>query len=146
MVDDQGTPVPHQFLVPVQGISGTVTVVGFYLDDLVLHTIEGSANDADPNNLRYVGAPVVVLDITIENRNTGEFVTLDGDFGTNFLFASQLETGLGNTVSGPYNFVTFDEANGILGLDVIGIPEPSSFVLAALGLIGLAVWGWRRKR
>jgi hypothetical protein len=26
------------------------------------------------------------------------------------------------------------------------VPEPSSFVLAALGLIGLAVWGWRRKR
>ena len=25
-------------------------------------------------------------------------------------------------------------------------PEPSSLVLAALGLIGLAAWGWRRKR
>jgi PEP-CTERM motif-containing protein len=24
------------------------------------------------------------------------------------------------------------------------VPEPSSFVLAALGLIGLAAWGWRR--
>jgi hypothetical protein len=146
LIDDQGTPIPHQFLVPVQGISGIVTVAGFYLDDLVLHTIEGSANDADPNNLRYVLAPVAVLDITIENRKTGEFVTLDGDFGTNFLFASQLETGFGETVSGPYNFVTFDEPNGILGLDVIGIPEPSSFVLSAFALIGLAVWGWRRKR
>jgi len=26
------------------------------------------------------------------------------------------------------------------------VPEPSSLVMAALGLIGLAVWGWRRKR
>ena len=30
--------------------------------------------------------------------------------------------------------------------DVEAVPEPSSFVLAALGLIGLAAWGWRRKR
>lgn len=26
------------------------------------------------------------------------------------------------------------------------VPEPSSLVLAAFGLIGLAAWGWRRKR
>jgi PEP-CTERM motif-containing protein len=26
------------------------------------------------------------------------------------------------------------------------VPEPSSFVLAALGLVGLAAWDWRRKR
>lgn len=30
-----------------------------------------------------------------------------------------------------------------LGFRVAMVPEPSSFVLAALGLIGLAAWGWR---
>ncbi len=145
LIDDEGTPIPNQFFIPVQGISSTVTVAGFYLDDLVLHTIEGSADDADPNNLRYLGAPVVVFDISIEDRNTGEFFTLDGVFGTNYLFASQRETGFGEIRSGAYNFVTFDEPNGILGLDVIGVPEPSSFVLAALGLVGLGAWGWRRR-
>lgn len=29
---------------------------------------------------------------------------------------------------------------------IVPVPEPSSFVLAALGLIGLAAWGWRWKR
>jgi formylglycine-generating enzyme required for sulfatase activity len=32
------------------------------------------------------------------------------------------------------------------GFRVATVPEPSSFFLAALGLIGLAAWGWRRKR
>jgi hypothetical protein len=26
------------------------------------------------------------------------------------------------------------------------VPEPSSLILAAFGLIGLAIWGWRKKR
>ena len=32
------------------------------------------------------------------------------------------------------------------GGEIYTIPEPSSIVLAAFGLIGLAAWGWRRKR
>lgn len=32
------------------------------------------------------------------------------------------------------------------GVAIFPIPEPSSLVLAALGLIGLAAYGWRRKR
>ncbi|MEX2113103.1 MAG: PEP-CTERM sorting domain-containing protein [Pirellulales bacterium] len=31
-------------------------------------------------------------------------------------------------------------------VDTISIPEPSTLALAAFGLIGLAAWGWRRKR
>ncbi|MBI3839046.1 MAG: PEP-CTERM sorting domain-containing protein [Planctomycetia bacterium] len=31
-------------------------------------------------------------------------------------------------------------------LSLASIPEPSSIVLAALGLLGLAAWGWRRRK
>ena len=34
----------------------------------------------------------------------------------------------------------------VFGFRVATVPEPSTAVLAALGLIGFAAWGWRRKR
>ena len=37
------------------------------------------------------------------------------------------------------------EVKGV-GFRVATVPEPSSLIVAALSLIGLAVWGWRRKR
>ena len=36
--------------------------------------------------------------------------------------------------------------DGIVVLQVTFVPEPSTIALAAFGLIGLAAWGWRRKR
>lgn len=41
--------------------------------------------------------------------------------------------------------IIYDYYNGTAGQITI-VPEPSSVVLAAIGLIGLAAWGWRRKR
>ncbi len=37
-------------------------------------------------------------------------------------------------------------ANGTVQALLVTVPEPSSVILAALGLVGLAAWGWRRKR
>jgi hypothetical protein len=38
----------------------------------------------------------------------------------------------------------FAETGGI-GFRVALVPEPSSFILAALGIVGLAVYGWRKQ-
>lgn len=40
------------------------------------------------------------------------------------------------------SYAAFDDVQ----LTAVAVPEPSSFILAAFGLIGLAAWGWRRKR
>jgi len=43
------------------------------------------------------------------------------------------------------NKVTF--AFGSAGTNnLVGVPEPSTLALAAFGFVGLAAWGWRRKR
>lgn len=45
----------------------------------------------------------------------------------------------GAAAGGPMNILYW-------GGEIYTIPEPSSAILGALGLIGLAAWGWRRKR
>lgn len=143
-----GVEIVNQFLLPVQGIGGTVTVAGFFLDSLLLHTQEGGANSADPNHIHYAGAPVFVNDIELNDGQTS--ITLDGIFGMNFLVASALlapDLSILDASAGPYSWVTFDEPNGVLGLDLgIVVPEPGSIVLAGIGALALAVYGWRRRR
>jgi hypothetical protein len=145
-----GVEIVNQFLLPVQGIGGTVTVAGFFLDSLLLHTQEGGANSADPNQIKYAGAPVFVNDVELTDALTHTTLTLDGIFGMNFLVASAFlepDLNIGETAAGPYSWVTFDEPNGLLGLDLgIVVPEPGSIVLAGVGAIALAVYGWRRRR
>lgn len=140
-----GTLIDDQFLAPIVGLGGQETLVGFRLDRLLLQTMEGSVDPNDPNNIRYLGAPVLVGDISVEDPMTGDTLTLDGIFGMNFLVAS-LAVDFGDARESPYNWITFDEPAGILGLDIAQVPEPSSYVMAGCGAIALAAYAWRRRR
>jgi hypothetical protein len=114
-----GTPIPAnlQYDLEITGFGGTIKRSGFYLDSLLLPTIEG---DADPSNhLNYLGAPVLVSDITLQDPVTMETLTLDGIFGMNFLVASAFIEGLEfDVVDGPFRWLTFDEPTGRLGLQL----------------------------
>ena len=149
-VDAPGVVIGKQFLLPVQGIGGTVTVSGFFLDSLLLRTQEGGTNPDDPNHIHYLGTPVFVTDIELTDALTQQPLTLDGIFGMNFLIASAFlfpDLNIGDTAFGPYDWVTFDEPNGVLGLDLgLQVPEPGSIVLAAAGAIALLVYGLRVRR
>jgi hypothetical protein len=146
-----GVPLDQQFDLIVGGIGGVVTLSGFFLDHLVLHTQEGSLALDDPNNLRYLGAPVVVGDISLFDPVAMQELTLDGVFGMNFLVASIFLDGLlglGDLATGPYDWITYDEQAGILGLTPVGVvvPEPGSLALAGVGAALLAACAWRRRR
>jgi len=140
-----GTLIAGQFVLPIQGIGGLATVAGFFLDEMLLQTISGSADPDDPNNIRYMGAPVLVLDITVVDPITDETLTLDGIFGMNFLVASTA-LDFGELREGPFNWITFDEPNGILGLNIGPVvPEPGTYALGLMGLAALAGFGWRKR-
>jgi hypothetical protein len=123
-----GTPlglVPNQFKLTVGGIGGSsLTTAGFYLDSMLVPTMEGSAaNNKDPSHLHYLGAPVLVTDISVEDSVTHQTLTLDGDFGMNFLVGSLFldvsdlsNIAIGGFTPGAFDWVTFDETSGVLGL------------------------------
>ena len=141
-----GVPIGQQFEVPIQGIGGTVNLAGFYLDAMMLQTLEGSVLPDDPNNIRYLGAPVVVHDVEVADPITGQSLILDGVFGMNFMSAS-IALDLGDARASPFRWITLDEPGGILGLDVVAtVPEPSTCVLAGAGLLVLLGAAIRRRR
>lgn len=123
LVDANGVDVPNQFVIPLGGVGGTLNAAGFFLDSLTLPTVEGQG-------VRFVHAPVLVADITARDPVTGQSLTLDGDFGMNFLVASaDISTGFPtNVTGGAFNWVTFDQPNGLLGLDIPGAPALSPVV------------------
>lgn len=127
-----GVPIADQFTLPIGGIGDSVTSAGFFLDDLVLQTIEGSSDLFDANNFRFVRAPVLVQDISVHDPHTGQDLTLDGDLGMNYLVSSiefdPIEI-FGDFAEGQFNWIVFDEPNGLLGLDLIGAPPPTAHVV-----------------
>jgi hypothetical protein len=127
LLDANNNPLPNQFVGNIGGVGGSLTAAGFYLDSLTLQTVEG-----DP--LNYVGAPVLVADVSAEDPVTGDSITFDGDFGVNFWIAS-----FGDTTASvsPFSWVTFDQPNGLLGFEFNpdAVPEPASVLLLALPLM-----------
>lgn len=114
LVDSTGAVIPNQFVMPIGGLGGSsLNVAGFFLKSLTLRTTTGVP-------LEFVGAPVLVADISVTDPITNQTLTLDGDFGMNYLVAStNVSNGsLGATSGGPFQWETFDQANGLLGLQL----------------------------
>ncbi len=120
-----GTPIEDQFQATIGGIGGVMIVAGFNLDSLLVPTMEG-------DGFNYLHAPVLVSDITVKDPLTDDTLTLDGIFGMNFMVASA-NVSVTEIRAGAFNWIVFDEPNGILGLDLKGVPEPGTFVLLAFG-------------
>jgi hypothetical protein len=84
-------------------------------------------------------APVT---LTPGNQYTFRLVETNGDwFRARYSGDYQYSGGkFFNADGAPFDSLDFVFREGI------HVPEPSSVILAAIGLIGLAAWGWRRKR
>jgi hypothetical protein len=113
----EGVPAEQQFALSVGGVGGMKKSAGFFLDSLTVPTREGQP-------IVYKPAPVLVLDISVQDPNTKQMVTLDGVFGMNFMVASAFvaEAGLmpdiKNLTQGPFEHIVFDEPAGVLGLKI----------------------------
>jgi hypothetical protein len=150
-----GAVIDDQFTLVIGGIGGQQVIAGFYLEGLKLPTIEGLVDDSQ--NLYYTNVPVLVGNITVADPlDPTKTITLDGIFGMNMLIESIFlqtdATGgiedLGDPSPSFFEWITFDEANGILGLTLdptagVAVPEPASLLSLACGMGALLL---RRKR
>jgi hypothetical protein len=110
-----GAPLNEQFTFTVGGVGGQKKMAGFFLDTLTLPTREGEP-------LVYKRAPVLVMDITVQDPHTKQQVTLDGILGMNYFVATAnieqagLMPNIDKLTAGPYELIVFDEPAGTLGL------------------------------
>lgn len=114
LTDEYGTPiVPPDFNTAIGGIGGIVEIDGYQIDNLILPTLNGY-------NLAYNNARIFVHDISVIDEDTGEFITLDGIFGSNFLCASaKIEGGWPvDLAETPYEHIVIDTQKALLGFDV----------------------------
>ena len=123
-----GQTIAQQFQLTIGGIGAdTITRSGFYLDSLLVRTMEGSATvDSNPNNLNFLHVPVLVNDITVETPDLSRTLTLDGVFGVNLLTASadiDNTSGFPDQVSGgAFDWTVFNQKLGVLGLALHNAP------------------------
>lgn len=118
-----GVPLEEQFTLSIGGIGGVSKLAGFYLDSLLLRTMQGDVNnDLDENHFRFLHAPVLVGDITVQDPDTQQQLTLDGIFGMNFLVASAFVSegdpfpSIDRLTFGRFDWIVYDHQAGTLGL------------------------------
>ncbi len=126
LVDDNGVAVPNQFVIPLGGIGGTLNAAGFFVDSLTLPTTEGQG-------IRFLNAPLLVADVSVQDPVTKQTLILDGDFGMNFLVAScDVSTGFPTDITaGAFDWAVFDQPGGLLGLQIPGAPSVFTLSLAS---------------
>jgi hypothetical protein len=151
-----GSLVADQFSATFGGIGGTTTIAGFYLDSLLVRTMEGDPLvDTDPSHLNFVNAPVFVQDIELEDPVTMDKFTFDGILGTNYLFGSgDLSALAGFAVPfrpGPFEWLVLDmdPINPTLGLS-FAAPVPLApalplIVAAVVGITGMKLARSRKR-
>jgi hypothetical protein len=113
LVDANGTYLTEPgFYAALGGVGeeGIVELPGFQIDRLIVPTLNGY-------NLVWKNAQLVVHDIGIIDEDTGEFILLDGVYGSNFLCAT-LEMATLDIIDTPFDYIIVDTRKGLLGLDV----------------------------
>ncbi len=118
-----GAALGEQFTMTIAGFGGNVFLSGFYLDSMLLRTLQGNgADDGDPNHLNFKRSPVLVNDVRLMDPESGKVLTFDGIFGMNNLSASATVTDgggfplLSDLTAGNFEWVVFDEAAGLLSV------------------------------
>jgi hypothetical protein len=112
LMDDNGKPlVKPDFVLPLGGIGQMVQVPGFEVDRLVIPTLSG-------RNLIFKRVRLGVHNIVFFDQKKGDFLTLDGVFGSNFLCASAQMQGLlpGDVSETVFDKVVIDMRRSVLGL------------------------------
>jgi hypothetical protein len=137
-----GVALPDQFTLVLGGVGGQQTLAGFWLDSLLLPTMEATELNNPDLNITFTHVPVLVGDITVKDPNyptdPTKWLTLDGIFGMNMLIESinmptdLLSLDFGAPSPSFFQWITFDEPNGELGLVFDPTTVPDAAVLINL--------------
>ncbi|MBC8481646.1 MAG: hypothetical protein H8D47_03170, partial [Planctomycetes bacterium] len=111
LTEPNGSPIIEpDFYIPIGGVGGQANLPGYQLDNLIIPTLNGY-------NLIFNNARICVHDIGIIDEDTGEFIILDGIFGSNFLCAS-MSMDTWDISDTAFDTIVIDMQNGLLGFDV----------------------------